>query len=567
MALYITYPVQTNEATLLQLVYNYLESHVTGWEPAEGNLDVWLAEAISTETSDLISVASRVPDTIFRYFGASLMNIPPIEGTAAQGNTTWVTRDSAGYTIPVGTQVVVRDATGASIPFATLNEVTIPPGLTSTDPGAVVIIAIAEGSSGSGLGGIGTPVELLDILDYVDSVTLTGQTVGGQDQETDPDYLDRLIGQLALLTRTPILPQDYADLARNVSPVWRAVAFDGYNPDYNALSANSASVETDATGWAVVSACTIARSTAEAADGIASLKMTATGGDMVARAPSASSGAGAIAALPNETWTGIVSIKANPVGATRACRAELGFFNSGGTLVGTVQGTLANNSTSAWTAYTVLGVAPINTAFVGVRAFVQGPGAGEFVFVDKASLHRGSSIVWAPGGITTEFNNPRTVVLACVDQAGEAISIPAKSAVSEYLESLREVNFVVNVIDPNYSLIDVTAQVTILNGYDPLVVQESVAKAVQDYLEPSAWGQPPGGTDKAVDTHTWYNISVVRKYEVSQVINAVDGVNYITPGGLTMRITGGTMAEADIQLPGAIPLTRPGAITVSTSLA
>lgn len=563
---YITYPVETSPTALLQLTYQYLQSHVIGWRPAEGNLDVWLAEAISTETADLTNVSSKVPDIIFRYFGKSLMGIAPIDGETAQAPTTWTMRDAAGYTIPADTQVVVRDASGNPIPFLTVEAVTVPPGITSTAAGEVQIVALETGAKASGLGGPGVQIELLDILDFVNTVTLTQQTVGGIDTETDIDYMTRLVEQLSLLTRTPILPQDYAKMARNVSPVWRAVAYDGYNPDYNALSANSASVETDATGWAVVTACTIARSTAEAADGVASLKVTATGGDMVTRAPAAASGAGAIAAIAGETWTGILSIKANPVGATRACRAELGFFDSGGTLIGTVQGTLANNSTSAWTAYNVLGVAPTNTAFVTVRAFIQGPGAGEFVYVDKASLHKGSSVVWAPGGTSTEFNNPRTVVLACIDEAGEALSIPGKADVSEYLENLREVNFVVNVIDPNYSSIDVTAQVKVTLDSDPLVVQTNVATALQDYLQPYNWGKPAVGSDQPLDPHIWINYTVLRKYEVSQVINAVTGVDYIMPGGLTMRITGGTMVEADIQLPGTIPLTRPGAITVTTVL-
>lgn len=232
MARYINFPIEVNPSVLLKRAFDYLAAVIPGWTPAEGNLDVWVLEATSTETAELASVASRVPDTLFRYFGKSIAGLPTVDATAATVNTTWTMRDATGYTVPAGTQVGMRDADGVLIPFITINAITVPPGSSITAVGAITIAAIDPGATGSGLGGVGANVELIDTLDFVLSIVSTAATSGGQDAETDGDYLNRLVLNLQLMTRTPILPNDFAKLALNIPPTYRAVAIDGWNPDY-----------------------------------------------------------------------------------------------------------------------------------------------------------------------------------------------------------------------------------------------------------------------------------------------------------------------------------------------
>jgi uncharacterized phage protein gp47/JayE len=62
------------------------------------------------------------------------------------------------------------------------------------------------------------------------TVTLDAPTAGGVDAESDADYLDRLHELLTLLAPRPILPNDFAVLARTVAGVGRATAIDLYNP-------------------------------------------------------------------------------------------------------------------------------------------------------------------------------------------------------------------------------------------------------------------------------------------------------------------------------------------------
>jgi hypothetical protein len=358
---------------------------------------VWLAEAVNTEVADLTNVASKVPDTIFKYFGNSLMGIPPVNATSATTSTTWFMRDNVGYVIPQFTQVSINDANGVAIPFQTLNQVTIAAGATQTAAGEVIIQGMIPGANTSGLGSSGGTVDLVDVLDFVDHVTMVQITSGGQDAEDDTDYLNRLVEELSLLTRTPILPAEFALQASNMPPCYRAVALDGYNP--------------------------------------------------------------------------------------------------------------ANDS----------------------------------------------------------FNNPRMVTVVPIDSNGNPLSAPDKTNIKNYLQSVREVNFIVNMMDPTYTLIDVTTSVHLLSGNDPPTVIANVTAALTNYLNPANWGRTSFGTELPLDPQVWTNSTMVRKYEIGQVINSVTGVDYINPSGLSIGIHGGAMGEQDVTMPGRVALPRAGTITVTVA--
>jgi uncharacterized phage protein gp47/JayE len=233
MSDYIDYAVQTNPDALATEAFDYLQAAIPGWAPNAGNLEVILVESMARMVAEARDVASAVPRSIFRYFGNSVMGIAPTDDTAALGNTTWVARDNAGYTIPVGTQIGMRAAGDELVAFKTSFEVVIPPGSTSTAAGAVSVSAAVPGSLGSGLGGV---AELIDSLDWVSTITMVGVTTGGEDAETDDEYLNRLAAQLTLLSRVPILPADFALFALNQPGVGRALAIDGYNPSNGSLN-------------------------------------------------------------------------------------------------------------------------------------------------------------------------------------------------------------------------------------------------------------------------------------------------------------------------------------------
>jgi hypothetical protein len=225
MAGYIAPPLVTEPADLADTAFEYLEGQVDGWLPSPGNLETWLIEAQAQLAGELMDVASAVPTSIFRYFGSSILGLPPLEATAATGATTWTVKDALGYTILAGTLVGIPAAGDVLLAFEVATDTPIPAGATTAI--GVPIVAQESGDEANAL--TGAP-QLIDALDYVVSVTLDAPTSGGADGETDDEYLNRLVELAQLSSPRPILPNDFAVLARTVPGVGRASAIDLYNP-------------------------------------------------------------------------------------------------------------------------------------------------------------------------------------------------------------------------------------------------------------------------------------------------------------------------------------------------
>ena len=228
---YIVAPIDTDPQDLLSDAYSFIQSVIPGWTPSDGHLDVWLLQSIASIAAESRDVASEVTKSIFRWYGAYLIGLQPIDATAATSTTTWTMTDTGGYLIPSGTQVGIDDGLGNVIPFLTNDDIQVFPGSLATAVGAVEITAADPGSDSQGLGTPGDIIELLDPLTFVDHVTLEETTDGGQDAELDDVYLNRLSATLQLLAPRPILPQDFAVFAQQIPGVYRATAIDLYNPN------------------------------------------------------------------------------------------------------------------------------------------------------------------------------------------------------------------------------------------------------------------------------------------------------------------------------------------------
>lgn len=224
MAEYVNAPIPVDPDELEQEAYEIIVSAFPDWEPSEGNLDVWLIKAFAHIGAQVGETTTDVTETIFRHFGAELANLPPLEASAATGLTTWTLIDTDGHTIPAGT-VVGFDDGESLVAFQTVEDTEIAAAADTAT--GVEIVAVETGIAANDLTGTG---QLIDPLDYVDSVVLDFATSGGEDEETDEDYRDRLVAELRLLSPRPILPADFAVLAKRISGVERATAINGYDP-------------------------------------------------------------------------------------------------------------------------------------------------------------------------------------------------------------------------------------------------------------------------------------------------------------------------------------------------
>lgn len=380
---YFPPPLTTDTDALLDQVFEDLQARWPGWEPHEANLEVVLSAAVTALIAELRDVASDVPDEILRVIGARLHNTPAIEAAPATVDTTWTVVNDDGYTIPAGTEIGVAITGSESSVFVVTDDVTIAPGDTT---GTVAVEAAEPGAAGNDLSG--TVTLLNPLFDWVVSITVEGATSGGVDAEADTDYLARLVARLQLQAPRPILPRDFAVMARDIAGVGRATAIDGYNP--------------------------------------------------------------------------------------------------------------ADDT----------------------------------------------------------FDNERMVAVAVTDSDGETLASPVKAEVDAYLQAMREVNFVVNVIDPTYHIFDVEFAVTPLPGFDQTTVNAAVTAALTAYLSPGSWGEGIGGD--AFTAADWINDDTVRYLELAQVANDALGVRHID--SLEFAEQGDPLATTDVAMDGAAPLPRPGTI-------
>lgn len=161
--------------------------------------------------------------------------------------------------------------------------------------------------------------------------------------------------------------------------------------------------------------------------------------------------------------------------------------------------------------------------------------------------------------VTLTSNNERMVSVAVIMRdTGVAVSAPIKTAIQTTLDSMRETNFVVSVIDPTQTNFDVTFTIKILPDYDSATVLADAIANVRDYLSPITSGLPPGQEGSG-----WIKQDALRRQEISTVINNTLGVDHWET--LTIGLAGGGQTTAEtFTLTGAAPVI--GAGTVSGSV-
>jgi len=231
MGTYVAIDIDADPGQMAQTVYDEIASNIPGWEEAPANLETFLVAALTRLMSEVAILGAQAAQAIFYEFGRTIVNVPPLLPTRAIGTTTWTMEDNAGYTIPAGTQLVLDASGSEQVGFLTMTEVVVPPGSTATAAGEVPIQSLVEGPEGNDLTGDGT---LVSALPFVTSIVVVDSPEGGDDGETEEEYVARLTEEMGLLSRAPILIDDYPPFIRKIPGVYRAVAvdnWDGTDPD------------------------------------------------------------------------------------------------------------------------------------------------------------------------------------------------------------------------------------------------------------------------------------------------------------------------------------------------
>jgi hypothetical protein len=219
---YIVTPVVRNSEDAFAQVVDTIRQSFPAFQPRDGDITTVLAQAFAVIYTDAAELTTRMGEEAFRFFGRSLASLPPQDEQAATGTVTVTMIDDAGYDIPAGVQLSGRNPAGATVAFQTIAPVTVAPG---DDTAVLDVEAAIAGTDGNGVQGTGA---FEDFLDFLDTVVFDAPTSGGADREDDDAYLDRLTEELQLQSPTPILPRDFAVLAKRIEGVFQATAIDNF---------------------------------------------------------------------------------------------------------------------------------------------------------------------------------------------------------------------------------------------------------------------------------------------------------------------------------------------------
>lgn len=346
--------------------------------------------------------------------------------------------------------------------------------------------------AGAAANNLSGAVELVAQIDWIASATTAAASSGGVDEEDEETYLNRLTANLGLMAPRPILAKDFALLARNISGIWRAGSIDNWLPGTN----EQQTISHNYTGTG------------------------ATGGTI--------------------TYSGQTTA-ALPFNAT-AAQVQTAFENLNNIEVGDV--VVTGGPWPAAMTITFQG----NLAYTNVAQITASAGT----WTGGTTITINTTV----GGVAANAAAERAVAVVGLDIDGNAISSGLKTSLDTYLQSLREANFIVNVIDPAYSTVDVTFVGVKKLGADAADVQTRAVTAVTEFLTSKNWGVPSWPPD----SRGFEVQNALRGQELYTILNNVDGLDYIS--SLTFSKTaGGTQDGADKTLGGIFPVVRPGMIS------
>jgi hypothetical protein len=198
----------------------------------------------------------------------------------------------------------------------------------------------------------------------------------------------------------------------------------------NALSPNQASLETNTTGWAAVTNAAIARSTAQASVGSASLEITASAsGDAVASTTMATK----FTVTANQEFSAIADFRAGTT--TRSVSVGIRYLSSTGATISTTYGTAVSATSSAFVTANATVLAPPTATHAQVFVRITSAGSGEVFYVDKIAFHSGDTPVFTRGGFTSfAFDVERS------DDSGVTYSAIRNSPVTADSTQIAELN-------------------------------------------------------------------------------------------------------------------------------
>lgn len=190
----------------------------------------------------------------------------------------------------------------------------------------------------------------------------------------------------------------------------------------NLLSADDASLEGSIGTWVEADACTVARTTAFAASGSASLVMTATAAEPEMQAVTG------LYPIPTNGREVTARAEFRPDAAAREIRVAILWFDAADAFI-SADSAYGGETANVWTAVSVTAYPPSGATQAQVLVEVgEFPASGEKHYVDKIFLGPGVVTTWSPGGLHGE---QEVVVERSIDDGatwGPLATVPINTA-------------------------------------------------------------------------------------------------------------------------------------------
>jgi hypothetical protein len=223
---YLDFQIETDPDTIAQLGFDEMTSRLPGWDPIPGELDTALIQAVARIASQVRASAGIVPVGIFRYLAAQF-GLTPRLGLPWQVLVNFLWNDLNNHTVPAGTQWAIDAGGGDLRTFINTTDIVDTSGTGGINNISLFSVDLTQDNSDVLSTASVVPI---DPLSYFANGVVIVDAFGGQQAETDADFLQRIIRRFALQSAAPILPGDFSALALDVmSSGGRAIAIDGYD--------------------------------------------------------------------------------------------------------------------------------------------------------------------------------------------------------------------------------------------------------------------------------------------------------------------------------------------------
>lgn len=161
--------------------------------------------------------------------------------------------------------------------------------------------------------------------------------------------------------------------------------------DQDLLTAQQQSMETNpiaTTDWANDLNATVARSTAQAAVGSASLSLTAiAAGTMGVKTPEGTAG---FTVAPSTNYTFAAKFRAGST--SRTCGGQMRFYDASGSIVGTLGLTPTSDTNTGWTSLSATGTSPASAVYASCHLSLNSAALGEVHYIDDVHVTENAGV-------------------------------------------------------------------------------------------------------------------------------------------------------------------------------